>query len=467
MFGDGSEGSNRQLDFIFGSVSGIAEMFLQSQSGELYLLPALPSRFTNGMVSGLCARGGFEVDNMTWTNGKLVSATILSKLGNTCRLRSRWPVDIKLGANRVDAPMVLPGLYQFATVVGSNYVVSAANVAETENLSATTSSGDTLQIVTNAALSNWRGTRLNANAASDYVTYVVSNLTAGTYHLYVGADAGADRGQFQLAAGPNGGALTAVGSAQDMYSPTNVTYLLPIQLTTATNSITLWTNLLREFDCGTWQAPSNGNYQFKLTVTGKNGASSGYILAPDYIKFAPADSAAPSNAAPAIPINLSPADGSLNLSPTPVLQASGFSDPDSGDTQAASEWLVWRGSTNVFDSGTDPVNKTSLTMPAGALDYGTTYNWQVRYQDNNGSWSGYSALTAFSTVVPMLGASGSDGKLVFAWPTNTGGFSLECTTNLVSPNWIPATPPPVMAGGAYVVTNSPTAEKMFYRLHKP
>ena len=81
------------------------------------------------MVSGLCAEGGFEVDNLSWTNGRLVSATILSKAGNTCRLRSKWPVDVKLGSNYVDAPMVLPGLYQFSTIAGSNYTVTAANVA--------------------------------------------------------------------------------------------------------------------------------------------------------------------------------------------------------------------------------------------------------------------------------------------------------------------------------------------------
>ncbi len=278
---------HQQLDCIFGRLSGIAEMFLQSHSGEVTLLPALPSRLTNGMVSGLCARGGFEVDNLTWTNGKLAGATILSKVGNICNLRSKWPIDVKLGSNYVAAPMVLPGLYQFSTLAGSNYTIIPANVAETENLSVTLSAGDTHQIVTNAVFSNARGTVLNANAANDFVSYVVSNLTAGTYHLYVGANAGTNRGQFQLSCGPNGGALANVGSVQDTYSPTNLAYLLPIHLSTPTNLIVLWTNLLQERDCGTWQVPSNGNYQFKFTVTGKNAASSGYNLALDYIKLTP------------------------------------------------------------------------------------------------------------------------------------------------------------------------------------
>ncbi len=461
---------NRQLDCVFGRLSGIAEMFLQSQCGDVILLPALPTQLANGSVSGLCARGGFEVDNMTWTNGRLTGATILSKVGNTCRLRPKMPVNVMLGTNCVDAPMVLPGLYQFSTVAGSNYTIVPASAYETENLSATVSANATNTVVTNAAFSNWRGAFLTTGATNNYVTYVVSNLTAGTYHVYIGADAGADRGKFQLACGLVGGTLTNVGSVQDTYSPTNMAYLLPINLYTPTNLIILWTNMLKEFDCTNWQAPSNGNYQFKFTVVDKNTASSNYNLAFDYIKLTPAAAQAPANSAPAVPVNASPANGAANQSPTPALQSSAFSDPDAGDTHAASEWLVWRGSTNVFDSGTDSVNKTNLVVPAGKLDYGTTYNWQVRYQDNHSLWGGYSTQTMFSTVVPTLGTLGTlglDGKLVFVWPTNTAGFSLECVTNLTSTNWVPATPPPVMAGGAYVVTNTASGGMMFYRLHKP
>lgn len=155
---------HRQVDSIFGRLSGIAELFLQSHSGELFLLPALPTALTNGFVSGLCARGGFEVDNMSWTNGKLVSATILSKCGNTCNLRSRFPVEVKLGTNCLATTLVLPGLYQFTTMAGSNYTVVPANIAETENLTASISAGDTHTIITNGAFSNLRGTLLAANA---------------------------------------------------------------------------------------------------------------------------------------------------------------------------------------------------------------------------------------------------------------------------------------------------------------
>jgi hypothetical protein len=84
---------------------------------------------------------------------------------------------------------------------------------------------------------------------------------------------------------------------------------------------------------------------------------------------------------------------------TPTLQSSAFSDPDAGDTHAASQWQLRTASGSysspVYDSSTDSSLLTSMRAPA--LNYSTTYYWHVRHQDNHEAWSDYSTETSFTT----------------------------------------------------------------------
>lgn len=74
-----------QIDGNFGGTAGVCEMLMQSGNGQIELLPAAPEAWKEGSVSGLCARGGYEV-SFEWKGGYVRNCTLKAKQKGTVTL---------------------------------------------------------------------------------------------------------------------------------------------------------------------------------------------------------------------------------------------------------------------------------------------------------------------------------------------------------------------------------------------
>lgn len=108
---------------IQGVTAGIAEMLMQSHSGEISLLPALPKAWPTGSITGLRGKGDYSID-INWQNERLATANITSGIAQTCRLRSKTPVKILLDGKTVSSRKE-NGVYVFKVAPNKKYQIVA------------------------------------------------------------------------------------------------------------------------------------------------------------------------------------------------------------------------------------------------------------------------------------------------------------------------------------------------------
>jgi len=111
-----------QIESSFAAMAAIAEMLLQDRGGYISLLPALPDEWSDGNVTGLKTRNGFDVD-IKWENGKLCQSGFLSSYGNLCRIKifenlADW--ELKDNGKNLNFT-VNNGVIEFGTQIGKKY----------------------------------------------------------------------------------------------------------------------------------------------------------------------------------------------------------------------------------------------------------------------------------------------------------------------------------------------------------
>ncbi|MBL8764254.1 MAG: glycoside hydrolase family 95 protein [Phycisphaerae bacterium] len=117
-----------QIDGNLGAAAGVAEMLVQSHTGVIELLPALPPAWPSGWIRGLRARGDFEV-GLAWRQQKLARAWVRAGLGGPCRVRAVGGADtetlvVSRAEREVRTRTLEDGTLEFEAEGGAEYTLT-------------------------------------------------------------------------------------------------------------------------------------------------------------------------------------------------------------------------------------------------------------------------------------------------------------------------------------------------------
>ncbi|MEO8615903.1 MAG: endo-1,4-beta-xylanase [Luteolibacter sp.] len=255
-----------------------------------------------------------------------------------------------------------------------------ANQAETLTVVGQ-SAGDTTTPTTDTSFSAGSARLFQANAANDFITLAAAVPYTGEYNVRVGVRKNNASGLVQCAAtGSPGGAFTNIGTTQDTYA-SSVTYA--------------------ELNLGNFTFTGVGTNQFRFTVTGKNGSSSGYDLALDYLRLTP--TGAGGNQPPALtPLPDQVVTTGANVGPL----AFGVSDRETVESALT---------TTVSSSNTALIPTGNITITGGGSE-------RVLVATPVANMTGNATITV--TVTDAAGASSSG-----SFNVNVGAVNLPPTIN--------------------------------------
>lgn len=219
----GNLSNTPQWDGDFGFSGTIPEMLLQSHAGFLDLLPALPSSWGTGSMTGLKARGGYTVD-LSWKFGALSTARITASQAGICEVRTAQAITVTKNGTAVSVTYPASGLTEWTASAGDAFdIVNPTPNSPPTPAGLAAVAGNTTVFLSWAAISGVDGYRIKRATASGGPYTTIINFTPGT--TYLDASLGNGTPYYYVVTAIAGGAESA-NSAQVSATPTSTSALV-------------------------------------------------------------------------------------------------------------------------------------------------------------------------------------------------------------------------------------------------